>query len=194
MSQSAGWGDALPNLQRFLWMLAFINAGMLIFNLLPVYPLDGRQILRSLLWFFLGRARSLMVTAVVGLAGVAGLLAFAAFSRSIWLGILSVFVLLSCWRGLLAARMLSRLDQAPHRAGFACPACHAAPPTGAFWLCRHCRTRFDTFATGAICPRCQARFEVTACLQCGASRPMGEWVQPPPLPPSGGEARPNGLS
>ena len=194
VSQSVGWGDALPNLQRFLWALVVINAGLLIFNLLPVYPLDGGQILRSLLWFFLGRARSLLVTAVVGLVGVAGLLAFAAFSRSIWLGILSVFVLLNCWRGLRVARMLSRLDQAPRRAGFACPACHAAPPTGAFWLCHHCRTRFDTFATGAICPRCQARFEETGCLHCGASRAMSEWVQPPPLPSNGGEARPNGLS
>jgi Zn-dependent protease len=32
-----------------------MNLMILIFNLLPVYPLDGGQILRSLLWFGCGR-------------------------------------------------------------------------------------------------------------------------------------------
>ena len=35
-----------------------INWGLLIFNMLPIYPLDGGQILQSLLWFVLGRARA----------------------------------------------------------------------------------------------------------------------------------------
>jgi hypothetical protein len=46
-----------------------MNLGLLIFNLLPIYPLDGGQILRSLLWFVLERARSLKVVAVLGLIG-----------------------------------------------------------------------------------------------------------------------------
>ena len=57
--------------------VAFINFGLLVFNLLPVYPLDGGQILRSLLWFVLGRARSLTAASVVGFVGVLGLLALA---------------------------------------------------------------------------------------------------------------------
>src|SRR5208282_3140551 len=49
-----------------------INIGLLIFNILPIYPLDGGQILRSLLWFVMGRARSLAVATVLGLVGAVG--------------------------------------------------------------------------------------------------------------------------
>src|SRR5689334_3328198 len=58
--RSAGLTATAPDLFRLLRSIAWINAGLLIFNILPIYPLDGGQILRSLLWFVLGRARSLM--------------------------------------------------------------------------------------------------------------------------------------
>jgi Zn-dependent protease len=177
--QTLGWNDSFPNVENFLHAMVYINIGLLIFNLLPIYPLDGGQILRSLLWFFLGRGRSLMVATVIGFAGVAALLAFAIFSRSMWLGILCVFILLNCWRSLLQARILSRIEQAPRRAGFICPSCHAAPPVGEFWMCQRCRAPFDTFATGAICPRCQSQFTMTTCPHCGSSRAFVEWMERP---------------
>jgi Zn-dependent protease len=42
--------------------------------MLPIYPLDGGKILWSLLWFPLGRAKSLMVSVVVGMIGIVGIL------------------------------------------------------------------------------------------------------------------------
>jgi len=44
-------------------------------SMLPIYPLDGGQILRSLLWFVIGRARSLTVTTISGFVGIAGFMA-----------------------------------------------------------------------------------------------------------------------
>jgi Zn-dependent protease len=176
LSQYLGWGDVFPDAQHFLCAMVYINAGLLAFNLLPVYPLDGGQILRSLLWFALGRTRSLKVATIVGFAGATGLLVAAGFMVSVWMGAIALFMLVTCWRTWKQADVLSRLDAVPRHLGFACPACKAAPPVGTFWICQHCRTPFDTFVTGASCPKCQARFETTRCVQCGGGRPLPEWV------------------
>ena len=72
LSRSSGWALAAPDAYGLLRALLFIDVGLLIFNMLPVYPLDGGQILRSLLWFVLGRARSLMVATIIGFVGAAG--------------------------------------------------------------------------------------------------------------------------
>src|SRR4051812_26943718 len=92
VGRKAGWPDSAPNEYSLLTSITYINAGLLIFNLLPIYPLDGGQILRSLLWFIVGRARSLMIATIIGFIGVAGLIGLALLNRSYWLGILAVFI------------------------------------------------------------------------------------------------------
>src|SRR5262249_23401808 len=73
----AGLGQDNPDFMHFLWSIAAINLGLLIFNLLPIYPMDGGQILQALLWFFIGQARSLMAAGIFGLVGAAGLVVLA---------------------------------------------------------------------------------------------------------------------
>jgi Zn-dependent protease len=178
VSRSSGWAYALPNAYALLRSVLFIDVGLLIFNMLPIYPLDGGQILRSLLWFVLGRARSLMVATVLGFIGVAGFVILAVWVHSVWLGILAVFMLMNCWGGLRHAQALSRLAKLPRRDGFACPRCKTAPPVGDLWKCGRCSQPFDTFQTGAVCPDCAAQFGVTKCLDCGATQPISEWMVP----------------
>ncbi len=178
LNRSLGWAEAMPNAHAFLRAVWFMNLGLLIFNMLPIYPLDGGQILRSLLWFVLGRARSLMVATIIGLVGAAGFVILALWMQSLWLGVLSVFILMNCWGGLRQAQALSRLAKLPRRDWFLCPRCKTAPPVGEFWKCSHCEQPFDTFQTQAVCPRCAARFAVTKCLDCGGLHPMREWMAP----------------
>lgn len=181
----AGWAttsDAYILLASVFW----INKWLLIFNMMPVYPLDGGQIFRSLLWFVIGRARSLLVATVLGFVGVAlvlGMTVLQGLSHgfsgdSVWWGAIAAFMLLNCWGGLQHARALLRLSKIPRREGFACPSCHAAPPLGEFWKCRQCGQAFDTFVTGASCPACRAQFGVTTCLDCRRSFPITEWSAP----------------
>jgi Zn-dependent protease len=175
-----GMAVSAPNLYLFVKAVWTINIGLLIFNLLPIYPLDGGQILRALLWFIVGRAQSLMITAIIGFGGVALLIILAVFAHSIWIGVIAAFVLLNCWGGLMRARLLARVAKMPRRPGFACPACHQAPVLGALWRCSHCFKPFDTFESHARCPHCGTEFPVTQCFDCGNSRPIAEWVAAAP--------------
>lgn len=178
---SKSLGGAHTNAHALLRAVAYINFGLLAFNLLPIYPLDGGQILRSLLWFVLGRARSLMVATVIGFIGVAGMFVLAFWWQSVWFGVLAVFILMNCWRGLQHARVLSRLSKLPRRESFACPRCKSAPPIGELWKCPKCTNGFDTFVTQAACPYCGASFTQTQCLECGGAFPMSEWSAQPAL-------------
>jgi len=173
----------MPNAHAWLRAVWFMNLGLLIFNLLPIYPLDGGQILRSLLWYVVGRARSLMAATIVGFVGVAGLIILAVLTRSAWFGVLAAFILMNCWGGLRQAQALSRLAKLPRREGFTCPSCKTAPPTGDFWVCGRCQKRFDTFRTQAVCPHCAAQFAKTKCLDCGDSHPLTEWAVSAFAPP-----------
>jgi Zn-dependent protease len=176
LGRSLGWAHAMPDLYKLLRAVWYIDLVLLVFNMLPIYPLDGGQILRSLLWFVVGRGRSLMVATIIGFLGVAGFIILALWIHSLWFGVIALFMLMNCWGGLQHARALLRLAKLPRREGFACPRCATAPPLGDFWKCGRCGQPFDTFQTQAVCPHCAAQFAVTKCLDCGGVNPISEWV------------------
>jgi Zn-dependent protease len=170
-----GWAASFPDVIQLLNAIWVINIFILIFNVLPVYPLDGGQILRSLLWFVMGRAHSLTVASTIGFLGVLGLGGIALLARSPWIALLAAFVALNCWRGFQEARILSRAAKLPRRHGFACPSCRTAPPIGAYWICETCRNPFDAFETNAVCPYCRSQFAGVRCLDCGGLQAIGDW-------------------
>jgi len=175
-SSSLGWAASHRDVYVLLGRILMIDLGLLVFNMLPSYPLDGGQILRSLLWFMMGRGRSLVVAAVVGMLGGIAMIGLAIWRESFWTFAVALFMLVNCWAALQHGRRLRRIEKLPRRDGFACPACETAPPMGNYWKCVLCGLDFDTFADGAVCPHCAAHHEATTCLACNESRPMSEWM------------------
>jgi Zn-dependent protease len=86
-----------------------INLVLLIFNMLPVYPLDGGQILQALLWFPLGEIRSLQIASVIGLVGAVILAALALLLRvmqPIWVVVMAFFLISRAIAGWQYAKAL----------------------------------------------------------------------------------------
>jgi Zn-dependent protease len=102
----AGWVNSNPDAYLVLLWLWRINLGLLLFNLLPIYPLDGGQIVRALLWFPLGQIRSLFIATGIGFVGGALLILFALWQRSIWIGIMALFLLSQAGLGWRQAQYL----------------------------------------------------------------------------------------
>jgi Zn-dependent protease len=102
----AGLADNAPDTFRLLWMIRRINLALLIFNMLPVYPLDGGQILQALLWFPLGEIRSLQIASVIGLIGGACLAVYALMAWSFWIGIMAFFLLSRAIAGWQYAKVM----------------------------------------------------------------------------------------
>lgn len=99
-----GWADAHPDLADCLLTINFINALLLIFNLLPVYPLDGGQILRSVRWYFMGPVKSLLVATSIGFLGGGALLVLGLVTGRLWTIVLAGFLLFNCWRSFRFAQ------------------------------------------------------------------------------------------
>ena len=102
----AGLVNTNPDAYLVLLWIWRINLGLLLFNLLPIYPLDGGQILRAILWFPLGQIRSLFIATAVGFAGGGALILFAIWQRSIWIGIMAFFLLSQALVGWRQAQYL----------------------------------------------------------------------------------------
>lgn len=66
-------------LQQTLAFTASFNLWILLFNLLPCYPLDGGRMLRSALWPLIGRFRAVHATLWIAYAVLAVLLIWALF-------------------------------------------------------------------------------------------------------------------
>jgi Zn-dependent protease len=110
------------DLSRFVQVVWSINLWLLIFNLLPVYPLDGGQILRSLLWFPLGEIRSLQISSVIGLIGAVALAAAAwlfHLAEPFWIVILAFFLISRAVAGWQYAKALVLEEEANRAARLA---------------------------------------------------------------------------
>jgi Zn-dependent protease len=178
------------DVELFVWRVAWINALLLIFNLLPIYPLDGGKIVWSLLWYVIGQAHALMVASIIGLVGTAAgvllLIALVGVKGLDFLLLLVVgFVVLQSINGLKQAKAMARALALPRNFAYVCPSCRQSPPLNVGWRCRQCGQVYDLFGTAATCPQCGTRVDPVPCPLCGAARSLNAWIAQAPLSPPG---------
>ena len=189
LAQTYGSPTVSSNVLLYLYNVSAINILLLLFNILPIYPLDGGKILWALLWFILGMGRSLMIASVVGIIGASGLALFALYSANTWLILIAIYAAFLAYSGFKTAAQIRRQETTPRRTNYVCPNCGANPPIGPNWICGHCKTRYDAFEHLDACPGCGNPHQWNPCLDCGARVPNTEWrrrqahiVTPPPIP------------
>jgi Zn-dependent protease len=74
---SGGWDTPVNGV---IYYIAYINAVLAVFNLLPAFPLDGGRVLRSILWGARGNLRwATRVSSTIGSAFGIGLIVFGIF-------------------------------------------------------------------------------------------------------------------
>jgi Zn-dependent protease len=105
--RSAGWFQV----SSYLFWIYAISWFLLIFNLLPVFPLDGGQLLQACLWRPLGYYRSMIVTLNIGLGGsvlmaMVGVATFGKFGG----GLLLILIGVSCFINCLQMRAMVRTE------------------------------------------------------------------------------------
>jgi Zn-dependent protease len=104
---------AETTLGHFVYWLMVLNIGMVVFNLLPAFPMDGGRVLRAVLSGALGQVRATRIAAGLGMAlavvlGVVGI----AYFQNPWLALIAGFVVIAGQQELQAVEMRERLRAA----------------------------------------------------------------------------------
>jgi Zn-dependent protease len=160
---------------RYLFAMAALNFSVLVVNLLPIYPLDGGQLLYGLLWWAIGRARGLTIGAALGLLIETGVIVFTVVVGDGWLAALAAFGMVGCLSALQQARGLSVPRTRCHKE-LACPACGTAPPVGPCWLCEGCSRYCDVFDAHGVCPFCHTSIGGVRCTDCERQHSLQDWT------------------
>jgi stage IV sporulation protein FB len=82
------------------WLFSFftVSTSMLFFNLLPIFPLDGGQMLQTILWKPMGYRRAMLFATITGMIGAVFGFFFGLYTNSVMLMFLSVAGFMTCFQ------------------------------------------------------------------------------------------------
>ena len=110
-----GAAGAAPSLDVALTWLLGMNVALVVFNLIPAFPLDGGRILRGVLGFFMEWVRATRVATLTGQIIAVGMGAVAVLSGNVLLGLIAVMIFLGA--GSTHAEEQARTVLATRRVG-----------------------------------------------------------------------------
>ena len=104
---------SFQNVEQFLWIqtivnllfsLTIVNLVLVVFNILPIYPLDGGNILHSIMEIFFGKSNADLITLIISIPILFGLIVFGLLTHD-------YLLLFSCVLIGLAISTLNRSSQ-----------------------------------------------------------------------------------
>lgn len=100
--------DSLPAAFAVFLLLAIVNVGLAIFNLIPALPLDGGRVLRSLLALGMTHSKATRITAIVSKSLALLLVVLGIFGGQFWYLLIAGFI----WLAVSAETRQSTTEQA----------------------------------------------------------------------------------
>jgi Zn-dependent protease len=97
-------------LAYYAWFVFIVSWGLLLFNLLPVFPLDGGRILQALLWPRMGYFNSMWMACGVGLVGSVLMVIWGVLSFGGWSGMVLILIGISCFLNCYMMRKMLRAE------------------------------------------------------------------------------------
>jgi len=82
----------------YCWWGFVVSYFLLLFNILPIFPLDGGHVVQSLLWPLIGYHRSMMISCTIGMCGSAGLGIFGIYDLNLMLVLLAACLFYCCYQ------------------------------------------------------------------------------------------------
>lgn len=102
-----GW---LPLAVQFLFLLAVSNSMLMLFNLIPAFPMDGGRVFRALLTPLVGIFRATQIAGWLGVLLAGGMVAFGLYHTMPMLFLVAGFVVLAGQQEIMVARRRQLLE------------------------------------------------------------------------------------
>ncbi len=108
------WTNLSPTSGGFVERLLMVNVMLVLFNLLPAFPMDGGRVLRALLALRMEYSRATRIAATVG-QGMALVFAFIGLFSNVFLLLIAFFIWMGASQEAAATEMKASLGNLPVR-------------------------------------------------------------------------------